>query len=243
MDGRIVISHRMLRGLDQSKHRLQSPLAESIRLSLRVYPERLVSLSPSLKQQFDAGHLTATLNGAVKTRTYSRDVDLVILDTRSLGPLNQAVMTVENKTIMTAHGKARKNRQGDLIAYANHVHNHNRYSVAGAVMIINVSAEYKNPNGIPTKTPRRHLSADYITQTMGLFKFALRDSPDDSNDQPEAVAIVLVDYDGVHDARLVTEPPALPDDDPYHYNSFCRRMVRLYEERLSSKTTSAPNEG
>jgi hypothetical protein len=201
----------------------------------------LLSISPFLKQQFDNHRIQSALNEDVSTRNHSRDVDLVVFDPTIAGQLNRAQMTIENKTIMTAHGKARKNRQGDLVASANHVHNHNRFAIAGATMIINVSSEYENPDKIPTKTPRRHLSNDYITQTMELFQFILRESPDEPNDQPEAVAIILVDYDGVHEARFVTEPPALPENSPYHYSNFCRRMVRLYEERFSPKTTSAPN--
>lgn len=192
-----------------------------------------LSLSPFFKKQYDTFKIQAKLNAAVKTRAYSRDVDLVIFDPTLIGPLNQAQMTIENKTIMTAHGKARFNRQGDLIASANHVHNHNRFAIAGATMIINISSEYENPDGIATKTPRRHLSNDYIAQTMDLFKFILRESPDEPNDQPEGIAIILVDYDGIHAAKLVTEPPALQPGSPYHYSNFCSRMVRLYEERFS----------
>jgi hypothetical protein len=194
----------------------------------------LIQLSPELEDQFEAESVKSQLNRAVGTQVYSRDVDLVIYDPTVVGPLGQASMTVENKTIMTAHGKARYNRQGDLIAYSNHVHNHNRQAVAGATMVINISSQYENPDKIPTKTRRRHLSVEYIQQTMGLYELLLRESPDEPNDQLEAIAIILVDYDGLHEPRLVTEAPALSLDNPYHYHNFCKRMVRFYEERFSS---------
>ncbi len=190
-------------------------------------------LSPVLDQRLSAESLKWEVDRAVGTRAYSRDIDLVVFDPLAPGPLDQAELTVENKSIMTAHSKARFNRQGDLIAYFNHVHNHSRRAVVGAVMVLNISSEYANPDRIPTKTPRRHLSAEYVLETMRLYQFLLRENPEEPNDQPEGMAIVLVDYDGVHEARLVTEPPALPHDSPYSYDNFCGRMARVYEARFS----------
>lgn len=66
--------------------------------------------------------LSARKNEEVYTRVANRNVDLVLLRGQSAPP-GTVVVSVENKTIMAAHGKARKNRYGDLIAYSNHMHN------------------------------------------------------------------------------------------------------------------------
>ena len=47
---------------------------------------------------------------------------------------------------MTAHGKERWNRYGDVIAYCNHMHNHRKDCIAGATVIINCSPTYENPD-------------------------------------------------------------------------------------------------
>lgn len=70
---------------------------------------------------------------------------------------------------------------------------------------------------------------------MQLFTtIPLRQIPDEPFDLPEALAIILVHYNGVNRATLVTDPPTPQTRSPHNYANFCRRLVRLYEERRSS---------
>jgi hypothetical protein len=80
---------------------------------------------PVLNQAFDSGLLVPQKNIAVKTKVVERNIDLVIRETAGQ-QLGTSPVAIEHKTIMTAHGKARKNRYGDIIAYSNHMHNHRR---------------------------------------------------------------------------------------------------------------------
>jgi hypothetical protein len=197
--------------------------------------EDLRLISPTISRQLDSLRLTYTVNMTLWSRVVDRVIDLVIHDPRQTGPLNQARVAVEHKTVMTAHGKARKNRLGDIVAYCNHTHNHSRQAIAAATIVINTSSEYENPDRFREDTIRRSLSADYIAETMGLFtSLPLRESPDEPNDQPEALTVILVNYDGVHEAELVTGYPALTPDSPHHYSNFLARIARLYEDRFSS---------
>lgn len=138
---------------------------------------------------------------------------------------------------MTAHRKARKNRYGDIIAYCNHMHNHRKDCIAASIVVVNSSSEYQNPNGFAKGLQRPRFNMDKVVKdTVGIFSaIPLRNDPDDPNDQPEAVAVILVHYDGLHSARLVTGAPGPQRTEGVYYDNFIRRICRLYERRFSGR--------
>ena len=85
----------------------------------------LIQASPKIAELVRAGMIVPKKNFNVKANFAIRNVDFVFQRGDKL-PEIYVPLSVENKTIMTAHGKARKNRYGDIIAYCNHVHNHRR---------------------------------------------------------------------------------------------------------------------
>jgi hypothetical protein len=58
----------------------------------------------------------------------------------------------------------------------------------------------------------------------------LRELPEEPNDQPEALAVIVMNYDGVQRATLVDY---LPRESQIHYDTFIARIARLYVERFS----------
>jgi len=142
---------------------------------------------------------------------------------------------VEHKTIMTAHGKARWNRYGDIIAYCNHMHNHRRESIASATVIINCSPAYENPDAFAKGLLRPRFNMQkVVADTAKIFSdIPLRSVPEEPNDQPEALAVIVVDYDGQNPAKLVTGDLAPQPGSPIHYDSFIARICELYRTRFS----------
>ena len=149
-------------------------------------------------------------------------------------PTAAARAAVENKTIMTAHGKARWNRYGDIIAYSNHVHNHKRECVAAAVVVVNCSPAYENPDAFAKGLVRpRFDMARVVKATVKISAdIPMRTNPDEPNDQPEAMAVFVVDYDGRSPAKLVNGELAVQPNSPIHYDSFIRRVCDLYTRRF-----------
>lgn len=189
----------------------------------------------------ESGRLRQELNAAVRTRLAERDIDLVFLDPSAQTMLNRVRLAVENKTIMTAHGKARKNRYGDLIAYSNHLHNHSPKAIAGATVVVNVNPRYQNPDPFATTIERRYPNmGKIVTDTIRIFTAVpLRSDDTEPNDQPEAIAVIVIDYDGKNPAHLVTTPPAPQPGEPNHYATFIHRLGELYTQRFYvSKMTS-----
>ena len=189
-----------------------------------------------LRAALRSGLLIARKNPNVQTKVAARSIDLVFHEKNKLPALSVRV-SVEHKTIMTAHAKARKNRYGDLIAYCNHVHNHRKDCIAAGIVVVNTSPAYENPNGFAKGLKRPRLNMEkVVADTIHIFEaIPLRNEADEPNEQPEALAVIVVNYDGVHPARLVSEPPAPRPREMVHYGSFIRRICRLYRKRFSGR--------
>jgi hypothetical protein len=187
---------------------------------------------PAVANDLDAKRLVPTKNADVRTRVASRNVDLVFLEAEP----KTSRAAVENKTIMTAHGKARWNRYGDLIAYCNHMHNHRPDCIAAAIVIVNCSPAYENPDAFARGLLRPKFDmAKVVKDTVKIFAdVPLRTSPDEPNDQPEALAVIVVDYDGKNPAKLVTGDLSLQLGSPIHYESFIKRICHLYRQRFGT---------
>ncbi|HEY3025886.1 MAG TPA: hypothetical protein VGJ55_07040, partial [Pyrinomonadaceae bacterium] len=139
-------------------------------------------------------------NASVSTTVTVRNIDLVLYEKHML-PRICVQLSVEHKTVMTAHGKARKNRYGDIIAYCNHMHNHRRDCIVGATVVINTSALYANPDAFAQNLVRPKFKEKVLKDTIKIFEgIPLRESQEDPNDLPEALTVIVVDYDGVNPA-------------------------------------------
>lgn len=190
---------------------------------------------PALDAALESSQLKARKNPSVRTKVAERSIDLVLYE--GAAPDISVRVSVENKTIMTAHGKARKNRYGDLIAYSNHIHNHSRKCVAGAIVVVNVSPAYENPDAFAKGLARPKFNMEKVVQdTISIFdKIPLRDTADDPNELPEALAVIVADYDGVNAAKLVIGPLAPQPGSHINYESFLRRICELYEKRFNGR--------
>ena len=146
-----------------------------------------------LGSALSSGELKPGKNPSVHTKVAERSIDLVIYENNDLPAISVRV-SVEHKTIMTAHGKARKNRYGDIIAYSNHMHNHRRDCIAGGIVVINISPKYENPDAFAKGLERPDFNMEKVVKdTVGIFaRIPLRNEPGDPNDQPEALAVMLL---------------------------------------------------
>ncbi len=188
----------------------------------------LRAVSPEINVAIQSETLLVVQNPGVRTRVTERSIDLVLRESAT----KLVRVAVEHKTIMTAHGKARKNRYGDIIAYCNHMHNHRKECIAGAIIVVNTSPLYENPDGFAKGLVRPKFKMDkVVADTVRIFdQIPLRELPNEPNDQPEAVAVIVVNYDGAHPARL---EDYLPEQSQIRYDAFIGRIARLYAERFS----------
>jgi hypothetical protein len=193
----------------------------------------LKAASSAIERQIRSDELTPLINASVSTSVTIRNVDLVLYE-KHLLPKLSVRLSVEHKTVMTAHGKARLNRYGDIIAYCNHMHNHRRECIVGATVVINTSALYENPDAFARGLVRPQFKMDKVVKdTVKIFTgIPLREFPEEPNDQPEALTVIVVDYDGANPATLVTSDVAPPASSLANYENFIARLVTKYEDRF-----------
>ena len=71
-----------------------------------------------------------------------------------------------------------------------------------------------------------------MAQSSCISNLPLRERADEPNNQPEALCIVVVDYDGQNPARLITDQPAPQPAELTHIGAFYERISRLYSQRF-----------
>ena len=194
----------------------------------------LRNASPNaIRVLIDSASLVPLKNASVSTKVAVRNIDFVLYEFKAL-PVISVQLAVEHKTVMTAHVKARLNRYGDIIAYCNHMHNHLRECVVGATVVINTSERYENPDAFARGLERPKFKMDKVVgDTVKVFeKIPLRESPDEPNDSPEALAIIVLNYDGINPATLIEGGAAPSAESAIHYNNFIRRLAQKYEDRF-----------
>ena len=86
----------------------------------------------------------------------------------------------------------------------------------------------------PSQRERPKFKMDKVVRdTVKVFeKIPLRESRDEPNDSPEALAIIFVNYDGINPATLAEGESAPSAESPAHYNNFIRRLAQKYEDRF-----------
>ncbi|HEY2804407.1 MAG TPA: hypothetical protein VGI92_00965 [Gemmatimonadales bacterium] len=193
--------------------------------------EDLLRASAAVSKAFETETLRHEINADVSTSSITSNIDMVVWS-RGRGE-NIPLFGFEFKLILAAHGKARKNRLRDLVAFSNHMHNANRLAVAGGILGINLSAEYANPDPFASGMERHRFNMQkVVADSVGIYgKLPQRNSPEEPFDRPEALGIVLFSYNGKGKAVLVTESPAPQPGEPLHYATFVRRMSEQYAVR------------
>ncbi len=140
--------------------------------------EDICATSSAIERLIRSDELVPLKNASVATSVTVRNVDLVLYEKQTL-PHVTIKLSVEHKTVMTAHRKARLNRYGDIIAYCNHMHNHRRDCVVGATVVINTSSLYENPDAFARGLVRPKFDMEKIVKdTVKVFAaIPLRESP------------------------------------------------------------------
>jgi hypothetical protein len=210
----------------------------------RAIVDDLVRYCPRIRERAAAGELVYDLNVTITAGTAEWNVDLV-LGPPALGtappdadtPIARTTpatvqIAIEIKSVMTEHRKAVKNRKRDLEAHHEHVHNYSQEAVAGGVLVINASPEFRSPLRSTTTVHRQperlveHCIAELqaVSARGGTKGYGL-----------EARCAIVVEIDNLQNdrARYVTKPPAPPVGSPLHYDAFIRTICDHYTRRFS----------
>ncbi len=202
----------------------------------------LLERCPVLSQQAAAGEVVYSINHTIHAGATQWNVDLVIGPPAQVqepglpasGILEGIPATVrlacEIKSIMTEHGKARKNRLRDFDSLHHYVHRSENRAIAAALLVLNVASRFKSP--LRDEITEHGGIVGLCKETVTLFKsLPFRSNLEDEG--LEANGMILVGYENLpgSKAELWDRDPAPRPGDPAHYDSFIRTICNRYMER------------
>jgi hypothetical protein len=161
------------------------------------------------------------------------------------GTPSELWVAVDAKSIMTEHGKARRNRQRDLNSLATILHMKNPKTIVGGIVVINMASSFRSPLRGGETTIHANISR-LVGESIRLFEDLPRarsSGPDPSGlNQIDAMGVIVVDYSNIEGdvAKLVTESPAPSVESPVHYSSFVRDICRAFSTRFCAPSQRTP---
>lgn len=245
---------RLIQHLEEQQYHPRSD-AHSNAICLGILHDLLESCAP-LAERARRGELVAWLNYTVLVRHESWNIDLAIGEPAGaptppepgsiikMEPPTLVQIAVEAKSVMTEHGKARRNRLRDFAAFHAHAHIYNKKVVAAGVVVINAADHYWSPTRAPEDITRHRNVDTLVARTADVFRsIPLRNSADDPAGI-EALCVIVVEHDNLRKhpnlpqdapqpqpSRLVTRSPGPSVGDPLHYSAFIRRICSAFRER------------
>jgi hypothetical protein len=158
-----------------------------------------------------------------------------------VGPIAQGEpkdtwLAIDAKTIMTEHGKARRNRQRDLNSFHDILHRKNPRSIVGGIVIVNMAERFHTPLARSVEGPTVHknivrLVTEIVTQ-MGAIP---KSGPVAGEPGLEALGLIVVSHTNIPGelTELVVAPPAPPPNGPLSYSAFLRDLCVAFTIRYA----------
>jgi hypothetical protein len=204
---------------------------------------------PAFKVAIQEGRVCFDLNYSPATNVpLGWNIDLVIGPTVDChlpgsspvrGAPSELWIAVDAKTIMTEHGKARRNRQRDLNSFATILHMRDLKTIVGGLVVINMAETFKSPLRNGETTIHANISR-LVSESVKLFEDLPR-APSSgltggNLNQIDAMGVIVVRYTNERgeQATLVTDPPAPQPSSPVHYANFVKDICSAFGERFKS---------
>lgn len=152
----------------------------------------------------------------------------------AVGTPDEVWLAIDAKSVMTEHGKARRNRQRDINSFADIMHFHHEGAVTGGVLLINMAERFRSPLRDEGDITQHENIEQLVEETVGLFRDIDRAEGAVSSNV-DGVACIVVDHTNLDNGqltRLVTDPPAPQPGDPVHYQTFVDIIVQTFEARF-----------
>lgn len=156
------------------------------------------------------------------------------------GPLAKADpkeiwVAVDTKTIMTEHGKARRNRQRDLNSFQDILHRKNSRTIVAGLLVVNMAPRFQTP--LPRKSGglNEHRNVErLVAEIVSMMNGLARAEAQPGTPGIEALGVIVVTHSNVagETSRLVTNPPAPQAGQPLSYAAFQRELCEAYTARF-----------
>jgi hypothetical protein len=159
-------------------------------------------------------------------------------------------IAIELKSIITEHGKARRNRLRDFSAFHAYAHAYSPTTIAAAFLAINSSEQFysplRRPDDITHHSTPKKTARVVAREALDLFRaLPLRHQVTDGPGL-EAIGVIVVEHDNLNihpepttlphrhqQTRIAPSPPSVPAGDSMHYNNMLDRICMLYTQRFA----------
>lgn len=145
-------------------------------------------------------------------------------------------MAIDAKTIMTEHGKARRNRQRDLNSFQDILHRKNPRTIVGGLLVVNIAERFQTPLARRTKGITTHRNiVRLVTEIVALMTGLPRAPAGGGQRGLDALGLIVVSHSNVPGelTALVATPPAPAPGDPLSYGSFLGDLCHAFSARFS----------
>ncbi len=212
----------------------------------RFLVEDLYAACPAFRELAGKGKIVYQTNFTVNRDKPSRwTIDLVV------GPRSGATqalstyglinsdpesiwLAIDAKSIMTEHGKARRNRQRDLNSMADILHRTRPEPVIGAFMIVNIADRFKSP--LRNAITQHHNISRIVAEIVPMMEDVLRDRTTGKQGL-DAIAITVVSFENLPGSKcaLVNSPPAPSSSSPLNYAHFLAKICEEFSTRFGTQ--------
>lgn len=142
-------------------------------------------------------------------------------------------LAIDAKSVMTEHGKARRNRQRDINSFADIMHRHHPGAVTGGVLLVNQADRFRSPLRDEGDITEHENIEQLVEETVEMFRDIDR-AEGEVSPNVDGVGCVVVDHTNMDDGngtRLVEESPAPQDGDIVDYHRFLDIIASTLEDR------------
>lgn len=239
---------RIVEWLDENEYHPRSPAHGSA--SCLYFLEDLLNESEKFRNAAQAGEIVYQEDYTVGEDESRWNTDLVVGPPKeeevqtSFGDNLEIIeaeperiwLAIDAKSVMTEHGKARRNRQRDINSFADIMHRHHPGAVTGGLLLVNMSDRFRSPLRDEGDVTEHDNIKQLVQETVEIFRDIER-AQGDVSPNVDAVGTVVVKHTNMDDDKettLVGEPPAPQPGDIVHYHDFLDIILETLEGRWLS---------
>lgn len=144
-------------------------------------------------------------------------------------------LAIDAKTIMTEHGKARRNRQRDLNSFHDILHRKNPRTVVGGLLVVNMAPHFQTPLARTAQGVTNHRNIErLVAEIVGLMDALPKAAVQPGSGGIEGVGLIVVSHTNVpgEPTELVSRSPAPVGEHPLSYLSFLRAICAAFSTRF-----------
>ncbi len=147
-------------------------------------------------------------------------------------------VAIDAKTIMTEHGKARRNRQRDLNSFQDILHRKNPQTIVGGLVLVNMASRFQTPLARQTSGPTEHRNIErLVSEIVTMLNGLPRGKAKPGRPGLEALGVIVVEHTNIPGdvTRLVRQSPAPAADHPLSYGTFLRDLCEAFATRFGNR--------